>query len=67
MKTPTPAPAYIVVSVYHVGPFEEETRYTGPFPTENDAMAYMDSQPDDPDLMEMVALPMNHPDTGAAR
>ena len=67
MKTPTPAPAYVVATVYHVGPFEEETRYTGPFRTEADAVAYMDNQPDDPDVLEMTAYPMNHPDTGAAR
>ena len=39
-----------------------ETRtFTGPFPSEDAAVEWMDAQPDDEDVLEMYALTMNAP------
>jgi hypothetical protein len=64
MHTRAHATTYVVATVYHVGPFEEQIRYTGPFPDVAAAIAYMDAQPNDPDVLDMNAFPMNAPDTG---
>jgi hypothetical protein len=64
MHTLTHATAYVVATVYHVGPFEEQIRYIGPFPDVAAACAWMNAQSDDPDVLDMNAFPMNAPDTG---
>lgn len=56
-----PAPAYVVVTHHYTDTDGETRTFTGPFPTEKDAAAWMDEQPDDEDALEMYALPMNAP------
>lgn len=59
MKTHTLT--YVVVT-HHFHDLERETRtFTGPFPSEDAAVGWMDAQPDDEDVTEMYALPLNAP------
>ena len=61
MNTRTLAPSYVVVTHHYTAEQGETRTFTGPFPSEDAAVGWMDAQPDDEDVTEMYALPMNAP------
>ena len=58
MKTNTLPPSYVVVTHHYTEQDGETRTFTGPFPSEAEAVEWMDAQPDDEDVTEMYALPM---------
>ena len=61
MKTNTLPPSYVVVTHHYTEQDGETRTFTGPFPTEAEAVEWMDGQPDDEDVAEMYAIPINAP------
>ncbi len=61
MKTPTRTTAYVVVTHHYNEQDGASSRFTGPFPSEDAAVEWMDGQPDEGDALEMYALPLNAP------
>ena len=53
--------AYVVVTHHYTEQDGETRTFTGPFPSEDAAVGWMDAQPDDKAVFEMYALPMNAP------